>query len=92
VACKNLAKGEVVIEDCEVGCDACGRCASDAPGVITMIDNLPVVDYDRNHDIRTAIDRCPTGAIVWFDEKLGPQPGRAARRVVRQGERRAVNT
>jgi len=92
VACKNLAKGEAVIEDCEVGCDACGRCAADAPGVITMVNNLPVVDYDRNHDVRSAIDRCPTGAIIWFDEKQGPVTGRAARRVIRQGERRAVNT
>jgi Na+-translocating ferredoxin:NAD+ oxidoreductase RNF subunit RnfB len=92
VACKNLAQGEAVIEDCEVGCDACGRCAADAPGVITMVDNLPVVDYERNHNVRTAIDRCPTGAIVWFDDKQGPLTGRAARRVIRQGERRAVNT
>ena len=57
-----------------------------------MVDNLPVVDYERNHDVRVAIDRCPTGAIVWFDEKQGPVTGRAARRVIRQGERRAVNT
>jgi RnfABCDGE-type electron transport complex B subunit len=92
VACKNLAKGEQVLEDCEVGCDACGRCAADAPGVITMIDNLPVVDYDRNHDVRAAIERCPTGAIIWFDEQQGPKTGRAARRVTRQGERRAINT
>jgi electron transport complex protein RnfB len=92
VNCRNLANGQPVLDDCEVGCDACGRCAADAPGVITMVNNLPVVDYDRNHNVRSAIDRCPTGAIVWFDEKLGPQTGRAARRVVRQGERRAVNT
>lgn len=92
VACKNLDRGETVIADCEVGCDACGRCAADAPAVITMVDNLPVVDYERNHDVRAAIDRCPTGAIVWFDEKQGPVTGRAARRVIRQGERRAINT
>jgi Na+-translocating ferredoxin:NAD+ oxidoreductase RNF subunit RnfB len=92
VNCMNLAKDQVVLEDCEVGCDACGRCAQDAPGIITMVNNLPVVDYSRRHDVRAAIDRCPTGAIIWFDEKLGPQTGRAARRVVRQGERRAVNT
>jgi Na+-translocating ferredoxin:NAD+ oxidoreductase RNF subunit RnfB len=92
VACKNLAQGEAVIADCEVGCDACGRCAADAPGVITMVDNLPVVDYERNHNVRAAIDRCPTGAIVWFDDQQGPVTGRAAHRVIRQGERRAVNT
>ncbi len=93
VACKNLEKGEKVLEDCEVGCDACARCAADAPeGVITMVDNLPVVDYDRNHNVRKAIERCPTGAIVWFEENKGPVAGRAARRVIRQSARQATTT
>jgi Na+-translocating ferredoxin:NAD+ oxidoreductase RNF subunit RnfB len=92
VACKNLEKGEKVIADCAVGCDACGRCAVDAPGVITMVDNLPVVDYSRNHDVREAIDRCPTGAIVWHEENKAPVTGRAAKRIIRQSERRAINT
>jgi len=92
VACKNLEKGEKVIADCAVGCDACGRCAVDAPGVVTMVNNLPVVDYTRNHDVREAIERCPTGAIVWQEENKAPVTGRAAKRVIRQGERRAVST
>lgn len=93
VACKNLERGDPVLDDCEVGCDACGRCAVDAPaGLITMVDNLPVVDYSRNHDAKQAIERCPTGAIVWFDPRKGPVTGRAARRVIRQGERRATAT
>ena len=93
VACKNLEKGSAVLVDCEVGCDACGKCAVDAPpGVITMVDNLPVVDYERNHNDRNAIERCPTGAIVWFDGDEGPAVGRAARRVVRQSARHATNT
>ena len=93
VACKNLEKGEAVIADCDVGCDACGRCAVDAPnGLITMVDNLPVVDYDRNHDARHSIDRCPTGAIVWYDPVDGPVPGRAAKKIVRQSARQATAT
>lgn len=93
VACKNLEKGDAVLEDCEVACDACGKCAVDAPtGVITMINNLPVVDYDKNHDVRQAIERCPTGAIVWFDIKKGPVPGREARKVLRQSARHITNT
>lgn len=91
VACRNLEKGDAVLEDCEVGCDACGRCAADAPGVITMVDNLPVVDYSRMHDVRDAIERCPTGAIVWYGEG-GPARGRAAAKIVRQSERRATTT
>jgi RnfABCDGE-type electron transport complex B subunit len=93
VACKNLEKGDTALAECEVACDACGKCAIDAPeGVITMKDNLPVVDYERNHDVRNAIERCPTGAIVWFDPEKGSVTGRAARKVVRQSARHVAPT
>ena len=52
-----------------------------------MINNLPVVDYNREHSVRKAIDRCPTGAIVWYEENSGPQRGRAAPRIIRQSDR-----
>ena len=93
VACKNLENGDAALEECEVACDACGKCAVDAPGdVITMVDNLPVVNYDRNHNIRNAIERCPTGAIVWFDPEKGPVIGREAHRVIRQSARHLTPT
>jgi len=93
VACKNLENGDAALEDCEVACDACGKCAVDAPAdVITMVDNLPVVNYEMNHSVRTAIERCPTGAIVWFDPERGPQTGRAAHRAVRQSARHFTPT
>lgn len=93
VACRNREKGDAVLADCAVACDACGKCAVDAPaGVITMVDNLPVVDYARNHAVRAAIERCPTGAIVWFDGQAGPVTGRAARKVIRESARRATPT
>ncbi len=92
VACKNLEKGAKVIADCEVGCDACKRCAVDAPGVVTMVNNLAVVDYERNHNVRDAIERCPTGAIVWFEENKGPVTGLAAHKVVRRSARQVINT
>ena len=93
VACKNLQQGDAVLEECEVGCDACGRCAVDAPaGVVTMIDNLPVVNYERKHDAKNAIERCPTGAIIWFDTEHGPQQGRAARKVIRRDARPVTAT
>ncbi len=93
VACKNLEQGEKVLDDCEVGCDACGRCALDAPdGLITMVNNLPVIDYSRDHDARQSIERCPTGAIVWYDPQEGPVVGRAAKRVIRRSARQATPT
>ncbi len=90
VACRSLEAGDEVLDDCEVACTACGRCAMDAPGLITMENNLPVVDYTGKHATQQPIQRCPTGAIVWLDPERraregagGPQdhpPGRAPRR------------
>ncbi|MCC7396449.1 MAG: RnfABCDGE type electron transport complex subunit B [Planctomycetes bacterium] len=91
VACKSQAAGDGMLEDCQVGCTACGRCAMDAPGLITMQGNLPVVDYTKNHQTRTPIQRCPTGAIVWLDPD-GPQKGPAAKKIIRKGVRRDAPT
>jgi len=92
VACRSLEEGDELLADCEVACTACARCAMDAPGLITMRDNLPVIDYTGSHATRTPIQRCPTGAIVWIDPKEGPQKGPAARKIVRKGARRDAPT
>ena len=84
VACRNLEAGEEVLEGCEVGCTACGRCAMDAPGgLVAMRGNLPVVDYAKDHDTRAPIERCPTGAIVWQGPR-GPEKGRESKKVLRK--------
>lgn len=86
VACKNQEFGDDILEECEVGCTACARCALDAEGdLITMQNNLPVVNYSRNHNTRVPIERCPTGAIIWLDKAHGPQHGRESKRVIRKG-------
>jgi electron transport complex protein RnfB len=85
VACKSLEKGDELLDDCEVACTACGRCAMDAPEVVGIEDNLAVVDYDANHATRKPIERCPTGAIVWMDPQNGPVKGPAAAKVIRKG-------
>lgn len=92
VACRSLEAGDAVLEDCEVGCTACGRCAADAPGLVTMHGNLPVVDYTRADQTAHAIQRCPTGAIVWLDPKSGAIKGPEAKRIVRKGALRAAAT
>jgi uncharacterized Fe-S cluster protein YjdI len=86
VACKNLAEPDVAEADCEVACTACGKCVVDAaPGLISLKHNLAVIDYERNELAAIkAIERCPTGAIVWLDDVRGPQKGHAAKRIVRQ--------
>jgi electron transport complex protein RnfB len=84
VACRNLERGDAVLEGCEVACTACERCAIDAPpGLISMRDNLPVIDYSRPHATRVPIERCPTGAIVWLDDSGQAIKGTASKRVLR---------
>lgn len=86
VACNNREKGAAALSECEVICDGCGRCEMDAPeGLIAIRDNLAVIDYSKNSlASRVPIERCPTGAIVWLDEKQGALKGREARKIVRQ--------
>lgn len=84
VACKNRADGPTAEAQCEVACTACGRCVADAaPGLIRLEDNLAVIDYALNPLARReAIERCPTGAIVWLEGGRVLR-GRAAKRIVR---------
>ncbi len=79
VQCSIPLAGEDAVALCRVACDACGRCAQDAPsGAIVMRDGLPIVDYVRSEVIGPAATfRCPTGAIRWvpgdqFDDEPVP--------------------
>jgi len=68
VQCKNLLSGEAAEAVCSVACNACGRCAADAPGLITMMGGLAIIDYDKIElENPKAVERCPTGAIVWIE-------------------------
>ena len=69
VQCKSLLEGDLAESKCSVACTACGRCVADsAPGVISIKNNLAVVNYELN-DLTSAdaIKRCPTNAIVWME-------------------------
>jgi len=92
VACSSLEAGDELLADCEVACTACGRCAVDAPGLISMENNLPLIDYTRNHATRVPIQRCPTGAIVWLDPAEGAIKGPAAVKIIRKSARREAPT
>jgi electron transport complex protein RnfB len=85
VACRNREFGEQAEAECEVICTACGRCAMDSPeGLIEISDNLAVVDYrKKSRASRVAIERCPTGAIVWLDKEQASR-GREARAIIRK--------
>lgn len=88
VACKSLEAGDAVVEDCEVGCTACGKCAMDAPNLISMVQNLPLIDYSKNHQTQVPIQRCPTGAIVWLESDGNATKGAEAKKIIRQGRLR----
>jgi len=85
VACRNQALGDEAEEECQVACTACGLCAQDAePGVVRMQGGLAVVDYSLNDRANWgAIQRCPTGAIVWLDVAGSVLKGSKARRITR---------
>ena len=69
VQCKNLLKGDAAEDLCSVACNTCNRCVADSePGVIEMINNLAVINYEKNElTDPKAIERCPTEAIVWVE-------------------------
>lgn len=86
VACSNQAFGDEAEAECEVICTACARCAQDSPeGLIEIRDNLAVIDYKKNAlASKVAIERCPTGAIVWLEKGGQATKGKDARRVIRK--------
>lgn len=66
VQCNSPLAGDAAREACAVVCDACGRCAVDAPeGAIVMRDGLPVI-LDAARAAAECTARCPTGAITWL--------------------------
>jgi Na+-translocating ferredoxin:NAD+ oxidoreductase RNF subunit RnfB len=84
VACRNQEDGVSAEAACAVACTACGRCEMDAaPGLIHVEHELAVVDYARNAQAdRRAIERCPTGAIVWLEGDSAIR-GKSAKKIIR---------
>ena len=87
VQCRNLIAGDQALEDCKVACTACGKCVMDAaPGLISVATGVAAIDYRLNMLAEpSAIERCPTGAIVWLEgaqfaaPSLAPAPAGALR-------------
>jgi Na+-translocating ferredoxin:NAD+ oxidoreductase RNF subunit RnfB len=68
VQCRNLIGGDDALDQCRVACTACGKCVQDAEsGLISVESGVAVVDYERIVLAEPrAVERCPTGAIVWL--------------------------
>lgn len=85
VQCRSQLVGDEIEKLCRTACTACEKCVQDAaPGLISIVDGLAVVDYSKNALASPeATARCPTGAIVWvegaqFQERSGQGGSRAA--------------
>jgi Na+-translocating ferredoxin:NAD+ oxidoreductase RNF subunit RnfB len=85
VACKSQADGDTAEAACEVACTACGKCVADAkPNLMKLVNNLATINYDWNDRAeRKVIERCPTGAIVWFETPNRPVKGVVAKKILR---------
>jgi ferredoxin len=76
VQCKSQLEGDLATDRCSVACNACGRCAADAPeGLIAIRQGYAQIDYQLNYLASPyATRRCPTGAIVWLENAKQFQP------------------
>ncbi|MFK5894665.1 MAG: RnfABCDGE type electron transport complex subunit B [Pseudomonadota bacterium] len=86
IACNNKDNMDESEAHCELACNACNRCVSDAPeGLITIKSSLASIDYSKNGlASKIAIERCPTGAIVWKDYNSESQRGNKSRKIIRK--------
>ncbi len=64
VACSNKCRGKEVMSSCTVGCIGCGLCAKNCPeNAIEMVNNLPVINYEKCSGCKTCVLKCPTKTI-----------------------------
>lgn len=66
VACGNCLRGAKEVKNiCSVGCLGCGLCQRVCPeGAIEMVNNLPVIDYDKCTSCGLCASKCPAKCIV----------------------------
>lgn len=70
IQCRSHSRGKEVRDSCEVGCISCGLCERNCKfGAIKIIDNLPVIDYDKCRGCMVCAEKCPRHCI-WVDTAM----------------------
>jgi electron transport complex protein RnfB len=65
VRCHAPEKGKSISSVCKAGCIGCNLCVKKCPeGAITMLDNIPVIDYNKCTHCGTCVAVCPKGVIA----------------------------
>jgi Na+-translocating ferredoxin:NAD+ oxidoreductase RNF subunit RnfB len=69
VGCCNQDMGNDVKAVCEVGCIGCKGCSRIRPDLISMVNNLPVLNYDQYDpdakDMGPVLGKCPRASLVF---------------------------
>lgn len=69
IACSTHCKGKEVATSCQKGCIGCGICVKNCSfGAITMVNNLPVIDYEKCTGCKVCVAKCPRKCIHTANE------------------------
>lgn len=67
VLCCNHDKGKSAKDQCKIACIACGMCAKKCPEkAIEMVNNLPVIDYEKCVECGMCAAVCPQNTILYI--------------------------
>jgi electron transport complex protein RnfB len=86
VACSSRENGKSTRSMCKVGCIGCNMCAKQSE-LFTIDNNLAKIDvekYQPSEETQTAMDKCPTGVIV-YRGKNAPEPRPAGQKTAAKG-------
>ena len=67
VACSSQCRGKDVMNACQAGCIACGKCQRVCPsGAIILVNNVPVIDYSKCTHCGNCAQNCPRKCIKYL--------------------------